>query len=74
MTAAEAVEAAPAPLHEGCGGPLVGIAWAETDRWDGPPEARLLCCACGKGIVGTDAEVEQARLADEAYTAAEASW
>ena len=63
------------PLHEGCNGPLVGIAWAEVERWDGPPDARLYCCACGAGIRGTDAEVEAARLADAEYEASEgAQW
>lgn len=70
----EAVVEVPAPLHGGgCNGPLVSIEWAKTDRWDGPADARLICCACGKGIRGSDQEVEAARLADEAYTAAEAS-
>ena len=59
------------PLHEGCNGPLVGIAWAEVERWDGPPDARLFCCACGAGLVGTDDQVAQAAAADAAYMARE---
>lgn len=33
---------------------------------------QLVCCACGEGQVGTDAEVEQAERAQRAWEAEEA--
>ena len=35
---------------------------------------RIVCCACGTGRVGTDAEVEQARKADAAWETERARW
>lgn len=35
-------------------------------------EHRLVCCSCGEGQVGTDAEVAQAEAAQQAWEAEEA--
>lgn len=55
------------PICE-CGGPMVGRAVA---NWNhrAEREHRIVCCACGEGRVGTDAEVAQAEKADAAWKA-----
>lgn len=60
------------PWHEcsrGLRGPMVGIASAHWNHRANPGD-RLVCCACGDGIVGTDEQVAQAAAADAAHEAA----
>jgi hypothetical protein len=49
-----------------CGGPMVLV---ENATWNHRADdgERIVCCACGDGRAGTDAEFEQARRADEAW-------
>lgn len=51
-----------------CGGPMVTRAKADSGWNHRAHEGdRLVCCACGDGKIGTDAEVEQATRADAAW-------
>jgi hypothetical protein len=54
-----------------CGGPLVTTQVAHWNHRAGVA-ARLVCCACGEGRVGSDAEVERASKADAAWEAEKA--
>ena len=51
-----------------CGGPMVLVGNAHFNHRANKGD-RIVCCACGKGRRGTDAEVEQATKADAAWTA-----
>ena len=54
-----------------CMGPLIPKRAADWNHRAAPDE-RLVCCSCGNGQVGTDAEVEQAERAQKAWDAEEA--
>lgn len=49
-----------------CGGPLIPRRAADWNH-RANHEDRLVCCSCGEGQVGTDAEVEQAERAQQAW-------
>lgn len=49
-----------------CNGPLVPKRAADWNH-RAMEDHRLVCCACGEGQVGTDAEVEQAERAQRAW-------
>ena len=55
----------------GCAGPMVCISNNDDGMWNhrAKPGDRTVCCACGEGRVGTDAEYEQAAHADAAWYA-----
>lgn len=53
-----------------CGGPLLPRRAADWNH-RASPEDGLVCCSCGEGVVGTDAEVEQAERAQQAWEAEE---
>ena len=50
----------------GCGGPLIPKVAADWNH-RADSEDRLVCCSCGYGSVGTEAEVEQAERAQRAW-------
>jgi hypothetical protein len=52
--------------HGPCRGPLIPRRAADWNHC-AEPEHRLVCCSCGEGQVGTDAEVEQAERAQQAW-------
>ena len=56
-----------------CEGPMVLVATAIFNHCANPGD-RIVCCACGTGRPGTDAEVAQARKADAAWEAERARW
>ena len=54
-----------------CYGPLIPKRAADWNH-RAMADHQLVCCACGEGQVGTDAEVEQAERAQRAWEAEEA--
>ena len=69
-------ERQPFPWHdcprcpdERCGAPCGSLEPYNPDKWYGPRDATLFCPACGTGWHGTDAELEQALVAETAWNA-----
>lgn len=51
---------------DSCMGPLIPRRAADWNH-RATAEARLVCCSCGEGQLGTDAEVERAERAQKAW-------
>ena len=56
------------PACPRCGsGCTVPARTRDAGRWYGPPEATIVCAACGCGWAGTEAETAQAERAQAAW-------